>query len=475
MNNAKNISLLFFLFLFNTSIVANCTSAEEILIHALDKELAGNNNSEAKGIITSITKAISSVADVLILIYMAADNDLRSFAIRNIKQMMAVGSNKNVHIVIHIDIRDINNTKVTRRYYIAKNECIPLNENDPQTQCMDSGNPETLISFVDMATSLFPAKTVHLFFWDHGTGYLDPIHRHRINPSTLFTFNPKNCKLELERAIPYLSFSPEEQNIYRGVCWDQTTKNFLSSEKLAHALDTMCRKSLKSKRFSIIGFDACLMSMIEMADLLAPYADILVGSEEAILGTGFDYTKMLTPLVAQSINPATFATHIVESFKLTYARLTQDFALSAFDLEGTAFLTQNLDNVAHYLLTCLENQNNGSVKRALQNARKATVHFNEPSYLDYYDLYTNILNTLKNFDLASNSATKTVLKDLEKALKTGQSYIRSYMIANAVGQKLVPAQGLSLYFPERMHSSYPNSAFAKSNAWSKFVQKYILS
>lgn len=472
------VNAIFFLFI-SWNISAEYTLAEQHLIHTLDQELCASIEEDTtcvfKKISCNVKDAIKSVADVLILIFMAADNDLRSFAIRNIKQMIAIGSSSNAHIVIHLDIRDTNNSKVTRRYYIAKGQCIPLDDSTLISQCMDSGDPETLISFVSMATSRFPAKTVHLFFWDHGTGYLDPIQRHRINPSTLFTFNPRSCKLELERSISYLSLTPEEDYIYRGVCWDQTTKNFLSSEKLAYALEKICRTILNGNRLSIIGFDACLMSMLEIADLVAPYADILVGSEEAILGTGFDYTKVFAPLAQQTINPRNFAQHIVETFKTTYARLTQDFALSAFDLSGTSFITNNLSEIAKQLMVCLENQRNGSVKRALQNARKTTVHFNEPSYLDMYDLYTNILSALKSFELTQNNATKSILYNLENTLKTGQKLLNTYIFANVVGQKLALAHGISLYFPERIHASYPSSSFAKSNTWFNFVQKYILS
>lgn len=36
---------------------------------------------------------------------MAADNDLRGFAGRNIQQMAQVGSNDNINILVHLDIR----------------------------------------------------------------------------------------------------------------------------------------------------------------------------------------------------------------------------------------------------------------------------------------------------------------------------------------------------------------------------------
>ena len=62
------------------------------------------------------------------IVYMASDNDLRAFAASNIRQMAAVGSNENVNIVAHLDIRLNGNSKVTRRYYIEKNKLNQISQ-----------------------------------------------------------------------------------------------------------------------------------------------------------------------------------------------------------------------------------------------------------------------------------------------------------------------------------------------------------
>jgi len=62
-----------------------------------------------------------------IIIYIAADNDLRSFAARNIKQMASIGSNEYVNILVHLDIRITGNKKITRRYYVEKDRILHMN------------------------------------------------------------------------------------------------------------------------------------------------------------------------------------------------------------------------------------------------------------------------------------------------------------------------------------------------------------
>src|ERR1700730_13324351 len=107
------------------------------------------------------------------MVYMAADNDLRAFAANNIKQMASIGSNDNINIVAHLDIRLNDNQKVTRRFYIDNNKIIQMNH-DAATQRMDSGDPQTLISFCAWAIKAFPAQNYALILWNHGTGVLDP-------------------------------------------------------------------------------------------------------------------------------------------------------------------------------------------------------------------------------------------------------------------------------------------------------------
>ncbi len=69
--------------------------------------------------------------DWTFIVYMAADNDLRGFAARNIKQMAAVGSSEFINIVVQLDIKISGNKKVTRRYYIEHNKILHVNGNDP--------------------------------------------------------------------------------------------------------------------------------------------------------------------------------------------------------------------------------------------------------------------------------------------------------------------------------------------------------
>lgn len=409
------------------------------------------------------------------IVYVAADNDLRPFAPRNIKQMAEIGSNKNINIVVHLDIRLNGNKKTTRRYYIERGKVLHVNANDPHSQKMDSGNPNTLVSCCKWAIEDFPADNYALILWNHGTGVIDPGRARVINTAELFCFNPEINKLELERSTGFLELiEPEDP---KGVCWDDTTGNYLTNQDLSRALDLVCKKYLGGKKFGLIGFDACLMSMIEISNYIKNYAHVMVSSQEVELGTGWDYTKILKPF--RKINLATpqdLGAHIVQSYASSYSNITNDYTQSALDLDAMGLLEDNVNIVAQLFLDALNNQKGKSVKNALKVSRNKLLctHFDEPSYIDLHHFYCNTLKNLRKFTLNSATKTASTKKQLEQALGDGCKLIEGIAFANQVGSNLSKAHGISIYFPTRkIHHSYARTDFAKNNTWFNFLKKYL--
>ncbi len=413
-----------------------------------------------------------------VIIYMSADNDLRTFAARNIKQMANIGSNEHLNILVHLDIRISGNKKITRRYYIEKNRILHVNVHDPATQQMDSGDPQTLISCCSWGIENYPAKEYALIFWNHGTGPIDPIHGRIINPAELFTFNPTTNRLELDRSIGFLDLINSLETKQRGICWDNTTGNYLTNQKLDYALNEIYTNILHQKKFSIIGFDACLMSTVEVTDIIKKYAYIMVGSQEVELGTGWNYTSVLRPFVQNTIDKRIFAKHIVDVYKQTYNSITNDYTLSAIDLEKIELLEQNIDTVAKLLTECLTNQENNSVKKAIKVSRNKLLctHFDEPSYIDLHHFYHNLFVNLKLFRFNKKDNTTNLIPVLKQTLQKGTILIEQIIFANTCGRNLKKARGISICFPERrIHSSYRKTTFAQTNAWGTFLPHYLLS
>jgi hypothetical protein len=408
------------------------------------------------------------------MVYIAADNDLRAFAANNIKQMASVGSNKNINIVIHLDIRLNGNKKMTRRYYVEKNKITPI---DPhaQNQEMDSGDPQTLISFCESAIRSYPAQNYALILWNHGTGIIDPRHYKIINPTDLFMFNPQTNKLELDRSVGYLDLLSYKDLDMRGVCMDGTTGNYLTNQKMEFALHEICTRFLGRKKLNILGFDACLMSMIEVADITKEYADIMVGSQEVELGTGWNYARVLQPFDSKNINSTTFAQHIVGAYQDSYHQITNDFTQSAIALSRIDQIEQNIDSVSRILVECLAHQKNNSITNTIKQCRnrKNCTSFDEPSYVDIQHFYINLIENLNKFQLTDQNK-QSLIADLQHLLIQGKKLITSSVLQNVAGKNINMAHGLSIYFPEtRIHESYMKTNFAKKTAWLSFLSHYL--
>lgn len=419
--------------------------------------------------------------DWTFIVYIAADNDLRGFAARNIKQMAEVGSNNRLNILVQLDIRITGNKKITRRYYIENNKILHVNADDPLSQKMDSGDPNTLVSCCSWAIENYPASHYALILWNHGTGIIDPEKGRMINPTDLFSYNASSNRYELDRTIGFLDFINEKELHYRndcwkGICWDESTGNYLTNQKLDTALTEINTRLLNGKKLTIIGFDACLMSMAEIYKISKKNALIQVSSQEVELGAGWDYSKVLAPFNHMSPDPKAFAAHIVDAYQETYNKITNDFTQSAIDLNESEALEQNISTVAKLLLEALNKQINSSVKNAIQTSRSKLLctHFDEPSYIDLHHFYSNLLNNLKNFVLTNEAQANDLKIALTQALEEGRTIIKRIVIANKTGKNLSQAQGISIYFPERrIHPSYRKTTFAQTNNWMPFIAQFL--
>jgi hypothetical protein len=425
-------------------------------------------------ITTDYQLAKTTTKEWTFIVYIAADNDLRRFAGTNIRQMAAIGSNHNINILVHLDIRITPQNKTTRRYYIDKEQVIYVNENDPNTASMDSGDPQTLISACKWGIENFPAKNYALVLWNHGTGALNPDIRHIVHPHELFSYNPTTHKMELDRSISFFDFI-NAQATNRGICWDYSTGNYLDDQKVDYALSYVQKNYLNGAKFDLIAFDACLMGMIEVTNLYKPYAKYIVAAQEVVLGTGFPYDLMLAPFEKNCPDAPTLAALMVQAFKQKYTNITNDFTLSAIDLEKTGALENTIDTTASLLCKCIAAQSDNSVKNALAIARQKNLvtHFHEPSYVDLHHILANMYAHTQDFQF-KNPEHEPLKNELRSALENGMQLIHSCVLANATGKNLSAAQGISIYFPEnRLHSSYAKSGFAQSNHWFNFIQQFL--
>lgn len=439
-----------------------------------------NNGILLRIFIVCICISVSSIAKEkkpwTFIVYAAADNNLRDYASRNIKQMSMIGSNQNVNLCVHLDIRLHGSKKMTRRYYIEKNNPVQVDLRNEKTP-MDSGDPQTLISACRWAITNYPADRYILVLWNHGTGIIDPYGRRQIDTKMLYVYNPHTNVYELDRSIGFLDLI-EALNDPKGICWDDSTGNYLTNQKLETALAEIKNNLLGGKKFDIIAFDACLMSMIEVAEITKRYANIQIASEEVEPGPGWKYDEALSPFLRGAPDAHALASHIVDAFAVAYRPNGNhpgfiDYTQSALDLAFMDQLEANVDHLASLLTGALMSDSGTQYRNLIAQAKRKgnCTHFNEPTYIDLLHFYNNLYRMIR--DTFSNSDALTM--DILKTIQEGQGLIKRVVIRNVCGSNLPQASGISIFFPDRkIHPSYKKSNFAKNN-WVKFLTAYLLN
>jgi hypothetical protein len=404
-------------------------------------------------------KPINPKKEWLVLIYIAANNDLYPYASRNIKEASR-NAPQNSYVIIQTAEPG---SKKTKRFLIDKNKAICLNS---ETEKFDSGAVETLVDFVTWSAKHYPSEHILLDFWDHGTGCLDPDYRRGINPAELFKFNPKTMMLELDRSRSYLSLFEES----RGVCFDETYGTYLTNQKIDEALSAIC--SILKKKIDIIGFDACLMSMIETAELIKNYAEYMVASQEVELGAGWRYDLVLNILKNKSTEPEVFAKHITEVYQKAYSQITNDYTLSSLNLKQASNLTLEINQFAKKLTKCTLSMPKSIINKQLRNI-KSSCCFDEPSFVDIKSFTLKTAYLIKELATKEDEKTQKQAEKLLICAKKISLALEKLIISNKTGPNMNYANGISIYLPERtIHNSYKKQFYFSTN-WGRFIEKYI--
>ncbi|MBA3752015.1 hypothetical protein H0X06_04440 [Candidatus Dependentiae bacterium] len=423
-------------------------------------------------------QASTTDQSVLFIVFMAARNDLYPYAGRNIKQLQANTSSDHVKIFVRLDLKKPDRNAETKQFFIENKNIQFVGSQE----YLDSGDENSLIETIRTAYTTWPAEKVVLVIWNHGTGGIEPSIIKALNPSELFHFNNKKNLIELERSRGFIDFitqgSPYE-NKTKGICFDDSSGNYLTIKKLARVLHVATTKILK-KKFSILACDACLMSGIDVFSSFHNSIDYFVGSQEVVLGTGYNYDLMLEPLLSKRMTcDELFASHCVSAFQKTYGKITEDYTHCAIDVQFCEQLERNIDTLALSLIFGLDQQENKSVKAALRKSRNKNncTYFKEPTYIDIDNFYENLLLALPNCTLKTQESTLFFIEHVTKLLLEGRTIMHTMVKANAVGKNLQKARGISIYFPEYIiHNSYFRNVFAtKKTHWLKFLRKYIIS
>ena len=211
----------------------------------------------------------------------------------------------------------------------------------------DMADPTTLSGFVDFAYQSYSADDYSMVLWNHGGGAI-------------------------------LGYGADENYNY----------DALSMRELDEALGST-KMAADGQKFEWLGFDACLMGMIEVADVLSDYSDYMIASEELEAGDGWDYSFLRQMTDYGYYGGADAAGCILDAYSSYYEDnylYVPDYTLSCMDLSKTDAVIEKLD--AFVIAAEQELQAGGYSRIAkIRDQAKTFGKVSEDTFYDTVDLY----------------------------------------------------------------------------------------
>lgn len=386
----------------------------------------------------------SNLPEWTIIVYADADDEILEGDVWfDVNEMELVGSNSQMNIVVQLDraqgaFDGDGNWTDTRRYLVTQDSDVntitsPVVEDIGEA---DMGNPQTLVDFVTWSIQKYPAKKYMLIMSDHGAGWAN-------------------------------GFS------------DLSSGNTLSLPEITNSI-AQVQQAMGGQKFEVLGFDACLMGMIEVYGSLYPYTNYMVASEEVIPATGWSYTAWLQRLAQ---NPAVsgreaaqyiISSYILEDTALTMTRSADEIAQIEADTTLSAIDSARIPeliNAFNQFIATLANVNQEWVAQGREYTRSYYSVFDESLPSPYIDLV--------NFAeiMATTNDPAIVQANEQLRIAAGNA-----IVAEKHGSGMAGSYGISIHFPisdiyqftefntdAPIHYGVDAAKFLEQSSWDEFL------
>ncbi|HEX8145589.1 MAG TPA: clostripain-related cysteine peptidase [Pyrinomonadaceae bacterium] len=427
------------------------------------------------------------------MLYMNADNDLDPYALFDFEEMAGFRHSPLVNVVVQLDRAGSGETDAqwgkTRRFLMRQN-LRPTLSNSFQDFDEESnmGDPATLRAFVSWARERFPAEHYMLVIWSHGDGWRRPElaapgRRGRTRDAGVREQDAARAEALLAEGLltkeSLASLDLEQTPLggqYRTISEDETNGHDpLYVREIQDALEGVFGAG---RGLDVIGFDSCLMQMVETGYAMRNVADVMVGSEELEPLRGWDYDDWLRALADSPGQSATeLGKHIVESYRKTYDATTSDTTLSAVRLSGNRMnrLAGAVSLLSRELMGSL-----GAEWQRIRDARRGCNVFAPGRGYHGVDLH----------QFASNLAAADVNPRLRARAAEVARLLERMVVHNYAGrdrQDAFGGRGLAIYFPVSRAAYWSDKywkAYAETNKeyavqfvtdhlWDNFLHAYF--
>lgn len=430
----------------------------------------------------------SDLSEWTILVYIEADNNLSPCAVTNIDDMCKAASSKNVNLIVQCDKPK---SKMTYRFKVENNKLLDVGS---LNQEMGINPARELYDAMSWVKENYPAKHYMLVLWNHGSGILDR-KRSWLRP-LCYSFkkdqafqdaglsNARNIKDSTEdvaEVIP-VDGSQAESLDDRGILYNDSEGTYLTTDAMTTVFNDI--KTVLSQEIDVVGMDACLMAMLEIAYAIRNSTGILVGSENVEQGEGWNYRWLIDSIAKKDgkLSPKEMANLVVQAYKKYYLQRDPEFTQSALDLAKVEFVKDCVNQLVMIMLGIKATSRDISQK-LLEAAYSGAVKFHD-EYVDLYsfcDSMSDIVNAyypvyIRYKDQPVYKQLSVYLEQLQNILTKTKLAIKEAVLSNGVGSKVEGSKGLSIYLPnltrEQAHPSYARCQFAKHSNWVQLLNFY---
>jgi hypothetical protein len=392
--------------------------------------------------------------------------------------MKAVGSTDQVDVVAQFDQMG---DSVTRRYHLTRGGEVAADvvAELPET---NTGEPTTLIDFVRWGMAEYPSERTALVLWNHGAGWKDDdvyalarevglteadlprslvrgVSRRRIGRS-LFATSVK-AVLRYPAAV-------------RAILFDDTSKDFLDNQELKAVLDAVLL-ARGGRKLDLLGFDACLMNMIEVAYQVQGGCVCMVGSQEIEPGEGWPYDRILAALARQpDAPPERLGQIVVDEYAGYYAQHPPNMAVTqaALRLERVPALVERVGHLADGLSARLADR--AFYRQVLMPALRQVQKFRDDQYADLGHLAQLLAAQAPDEvrEAAREVAARLDPSAVDSAVVRVSGPTTGFLSAGGTA-----AHGVSIYVPliGRVSPAYDALAFARDGRWGPFLHAFMAS
>jgi hypothetical protein len=373
-------------------------------------------------IILSPLTASAQIKDWTVMVFENGNNDLDEYITKDVNEMETVGSSDRVNVVA--EWGSYSRQKVVRMKMQRDNDADRVTSPVIQDRGRaDMGDYREVVDFVKWSVQNFPAKHYFLVISDHGAGW-------RASKGQIVSID---------------SFSGH------GIHLPQLAI-------MGHQVQKLLGKNL-----DLMGFDACLMAMSEVAAEFWGLADFLVASQEVEPGYGWEYRDMLGFFVKYPQSKASaFGQAIVQSYVASYQGGSQgraEVTLSLTDLSQLDLVAKDVRDFAQLVTQ----KASSDQKLAVSKAFAAAQHYYNSDYIDLMGFYDLVRRDKKLESVLSQQWFTDAMSHLKKAI-----------LVNGVTTKYSRSNGLSIWGPDQgfykqYGKEYAMTRFDRGTKWSAML------